>query len=637
MKKSVLLNLSLLSIGLTAAVNAGAQGTLASDAEVLGARFIVDAPAAIGGVKDFTFSSDPAGTPWGGSLSTPVQNVEVVKAVDSEACATLTNNVTGKWVLIYRGNCEFGVKAKNAQDKGAAGVIIWNHTPAELINMGAGAVGGSVTIPVTFISNEDGRAMTNQLSAGQQVFISITPWGFNNAHDLAIVPGTPAPPPGMAIPISQFDGTDIPQYRGYVGGYVANTGTSTEADVKLKATVNWTPLTGGTTEVHKDSAMATTFAPIDSIKYDLFSPNHFVLNPTGVGRYDFNYTVSANDADMYTADNSHSFSLNITPNAFSRGRINVQSQTPLVTNHFRLSDGTASLTWGPLFYVKKGGYHMSHVHFSVADQDTSDHDLTGSNDGSVEVFVFKWVDGSNGGASDNSIQSEELTIKGIAVKKFTTLDSNKTMLAAYIGDATSGNPATIVSEDNSYYWFAANLNNVFGLSTDANANYHARTNAAMNFATSKTPDYWSPAFTGAATDLTQGGRTVRMFPFGTSSSDIDTLPVTQGSAVPAMTFIQGVFVVDVKQTAKGSADQFTVYPNPAVANVTAKIGLVAATEKLQVKIIDGVGRQVYSEVRKNVQNTEVSIPVSNLPAGNYYMIMISDNNAMARPFTVVGK
>ena len=68
MKKSILLNLSLLGIGLTAAVNAGAQGTLASDAEVLGARFIVDAPAAIGGVKDFTFSSDPAGTPWGGTI-----------------------------------------------------------------------------------------------------------------------------------------------------------------------------------------------------------------------------------------------------------------------------------------------------------------------------------------------------------------------------------------------------------------------------------------------------------------------------------------------------------------------------------------------------------------------------------------
>lgn len=637
MKKSVLLNLSLLSIGLTAAVNAGAQGTLASDAEVMGARFIVNAPAAISGVKDFTFSSDGT-TPWGGSLNTPVENVEVVKVSDSEACTSISPVAAGKWALIYRGNCEFGVKAKNAQSAGAAGVIIWNHTPNELINMGAGAVGATVTIPVTFISNADGRAMTNQLSAGTPVFISISKWGFNKTHDLAIVPGTPAPPPGLAVPISQFDAADIPQYRGYVGGYVANTGTSTENNVKLIANVSWTPTNGSTSPYYSDTAMIATFPIADSINYDAFSPDYFNFTPSGTGRYDFNYSVVADDNDGFTFDNTHNFSLNITPNAFSRGRINVQTQEPLVSNHNRLADATASLTWGPMFYVKKGGFHMSHVIFSVADQDTSDHDLTDRNDGIVEVFVFKWADGSNGGAADERIQSEELTIKGIAVKKFTTADSNGRLITAYIGDALSGAPAQIVSESNSYYWFAANLNTVFALSSDRTVNYHARTAAAMKYATSKTADFWSPAFIGSATDIAQNpGTDIRMFPFGFPTSNIDSLTVPNGSAVPAMSFIQGVFQVDVPQTTKASADMFTVYPNPAVSNVTAKIGLASATEKLHIKIIDGVGRQVYSEVRKNVQNTEVTLPVNNLPAGNYYMIMVSDNNAMARPFTVVGK
>ncbi|MBK9108945.1 MAG: M36 family metallopeptidase [Saprospiraceae bacterium] len=57
--------------------------------------------------------------------------------------------VQGKIVLIERGTCEFGVKALNAQRAGAAGVIICNFEDV-FVSMGAGAVGGQVTIPAYF-------------------------------------------------------------------------------------------------------------------------------------------------------------------------------------------------------------------------------------------------------------------------------------------------------------------------------------------------------------------------------------------------------------------------------------------------------------------------------------------------------
>ncbi len=60
-----------------------------------------------------------------------------------------TNEVGGKIVLIERGTCEFGQKTLNAQKAGAAAVIICNFEDV-FVNMGAGAVGGQVTIPAYF-------------------------------------------------------------------------------------------------------------------------------------------------------------------------------------------------------------------------------------------------------------------------------------------------------------------------------------------------------------------------------------------------------------------------------------------------------------------------------------------------------
>ncbi len=70
-------------------------------------------------------------------------------------CGELINaaEVAGKIAFIYRGACEFGLKAKNAEDAGAIAVIICNVPGVnggdgdEIIGMAAGASGDFVTIP----------------------------------------------------------------------------------------------------------------------------------------------------------------------------------------------------------------------------------------------------------------------------------------------------------------------------------------------------------------------------------------------------------------------------------------------------------------------------------------------------------
>ena len=75
--------------------------------------------------------------------------------ISAEGCTPLINNLAGKIAVIYRNTCEFGAKALNAQNAGAVGVIIINRDP-EVIQMGGGASGATVTIPVVMLSNTDG-------------------------------------------------------------------------------------------------------------------------------------------------------------------------------------------------------------------------------------------------------------------------------------------------------------------------------------------------------------------------------------------------------------------------------------------------------------------------------------------------
>ncbi|HVX48864.1 MAG TPA: M36 family metallopeptidase, partial [Chitinophagaceae bacterium] len=82
--------------------------------------------------------------------------------------AQLKNNIA----LIWRGDCDFIVKIKNAQIAGAKAVIMVNHTS------GAGVLimGGSdntITIPAVMISYEDGTAIKNLLASGKTVNVTL--------------------------------------------------------------------------------------------------------------------------------------------------------------------------------------------------------------------------------------------------------------------------------------------------------------------------------------------------------------------------------------------------------------------------------------------------------------------------------
>ena len=82
-----------------------------------------------------------------------------------DACSPLpAGSLTGMAVLIRRGGCTFHVKALNAQNAGAAAVILYNNIAGRFSPTVAGTP--PITIPVVAISDVEGVLINNRLAAG---------------------------------------------------------------------------------------------------------------------------------------------------------------------------------------------------------------------------------------------------------------------------------------------------------------------------------------------------------------------------------------------------------------------------------------------------------------------------------------
>jgi hypothetical protein len=601
----------------------------AQNIRLIGPRLFVNSPASLEGIKTFTYSSSATPT-WGRALDSSWFNVEVVKAVDSLACGPLTNNVTDKWVLIYRGTCQFGEKALNAQNKGAKGVIIVNNVAGAPVGMAAGTAGASVNIPVLMVSDVDGNAMNAALNGGQQVFISLTRWGFGNNNDLAIIPNSEAPGPG-SIPLNQWKTGSPDAYKFYTGAFIANTGLNDQTNVKLKSTLTFTPTGGSPSVIANDSVEVASFNAIDSA-IELLGTKATSVNPTQTGKYTMTYNVSADNIDDNPLDNTVSISLDVTNNIFCKAPLDANGD-PILTGSVKAGASGVPLTWGPLFYVNKGGYQAQSFKLSINDNDTTKHSLN-STVGNLDIYLFKWADGN----TDGIIQATELTIKGAASRVFTTADSNNQMFTANIGNP-DGTTGTVVLEDNSWYWAAVDMPETIFLGCNDDINYFNRTNAARN-ATTPVKDFWAPNFFGTVDAMLSSGSNVRMIPFGVTeagSGSIDSADfVGTRNTTPVIALITGLFDVSVKET-QSTSSQVSLYPNPATDNINVTIDLATLSHRADIKIIDALGRNVYTERRKDIQKDRITISTKQLAAGNYYLVFFEDNGTVFKPFTVAGK
>jgi Zn-dependent metalloprotease len=125
----------------------------------------VTAPESIAG--DYAAGPAQFGPAVDGTLSGILMIVEGSGATvpdTSLGCDPLVNDLTGKIAFIRRGECDFVVKVKNAQDAGAIGAVVANHEDGGDSTLTMAGDDPTIAIQSLFIGFSDGNAIEAEIS-----------------------------------------------------------------------------------------------------------------------------------------------------------------------------------------------------------------------------------------------------------------------------------------------------------------------------------------------------------------------------------------------------------------------------------------------------------------------------------------
>ena len=122
-----------------------------------------------GGLGPFLFGAASFGSPIPPTgLTGDVVLADDGAAPNTDACTPLVPVTPGSIVLLDRGTCVFTVKVKNAQDAGAAGVIVADNA-AGTPPAGLGGADPTITIPSGRVTLADGNTLKANLAGGLNV------------------------------------------------------------------------------------------------------------------------------------------------------------------------------------------------------------------------------------------------------------------------------------------------------------------------------------------------------------------------------------------------------------------------------------------------------------------------------------
>jgi PA domain/Secretion system C-terminal sorting domain len=277
--------------------------------------FIVNSPTDIEGGYNFETVDTTGANEW--NLSPDMDNtanavtadlliVDDGAIGDSLGCGVIINDLTGKIAVVYRGICEFGAKAKKAQDAGALAVIIINNVPGPPLGMLPGVSGDSVYIPVIMISQVTGSLIKEQIDLGLTVngFIGNRLGLFEN--DLGFNKATAFSPKVGAVPSILAQNQD--EYFVNLALFVYNYGSENQDDFTITATIDFDG-----SNIYNETSASSSINSGDTI---LVSLPDFLQDSYGVGQYTLTYTLDL-PTDQYLQDNEYSFTFSITENTIS--------------------------------------------------------------------------------------------------------------------------------------------------------------------------------------------------------------------------------------------------------------------------------------------------------------------------------
>jgi subtilisin family serine protease len=101
------------------------------------------------------------------------------------ACSTLSVDLTGEIALISRGTCTFSTKIRNAQDAGAAAVLVANNVAGDPIAMAQDGTPNQPIVPAYMISFDDGQALLGSDGASTTIGATLQYFLTNNVDIMA--------------------------------------------------------------------------------------------------------------------------------------------------------------------------------------------------------------------------------------------------------------------------------------------------------------------------------------------------------------------------------------------------------------------------------------------------------------------
>jgi len=512
----------------------------------------------------------------------PLNNIPM-SALGCDTTNAPTQDMTGKIAVIYRGSCEFGYKAYNAQKRGAVGVIIINHT-GDPIPMGAGAYGAQVTIPVVMV----GRIAGDDLYLAMQSCAPGTVMGFIgskvglNDDDMGTSIADIVMPNDLSIPSNiAVDGTNYPVDLGFWAfNYGVNGQTGVTATVNVVHEINGNVYTNTAAPLNFNAPNLTTFV-VDTQYFDFgtFAPSAWVQ-----GAYTITYTLNL-PGDEDPSDNTFNVYFRVTSNVFAKGRTTAGNE-PISTTAAALNETSTQYDDFEVCIVFRspvvttfGGTLMG-LTFSAAPNGTQ---MEGE---ILEIRAYEWNDVFADVNTPPTFNSLNQVASGFYFYASGDPDSLGNKYVEYFDDVT-GNPGFVLADNQRYLFCVYNASDSLRIGYDSQIDFTATIN---NYLQPICPVKSLPNG-GAATWYRDG--------FG-------------WDITPAVTAH-----IDFPTTVSAVSNTITAipYPNPAVnmLNVPVRKG---ATGNVTVEIFDLAGKLVISE-NKTIGEGPLKVNVASISNGAY--------------------
>lgn len=561
-----------------------------------GQAVLVNSPAGLAGPYNFSAAN------FGADLTTGIWTGDAVYVDDGSAnptqgCNALINgaDVAGKIALINRGSCEFGQKCLNAENEGAIAAIVFNNAAgAGTIVMGAGAMGGSVTIPCVMLSYEDGQLISAAITNGETVNISLGAIKFDNDLSTDDRSGVFRPPFGT-FPANQADaGFIVP-----VGAQVTNVGLNVASNVTVAATI-----TKDGNEVYNESASEASLDPDSSVVIGL--PDYDATGES-VGQFVMDYTISSDSVDQLDNDNAASTSFYFSNNVYSKAGWDTANNRPARTNAYTISGG-GNIEFLSGFSIPNGqGMILDSIQFYVA----VGTGLTLSDvQGSVGAFMYEWTDAN----SDGGVGTDELALVAITDVTFSDPAATNEWVKVPVLDFNTFEEGLAVSGDGATYFVGVR--------------YEGADLVFFGFDENFDQTLWSSFIAQSDLELPYIG----VQGWVNNIPDVDNGFIFTGFFGSSATAV----VVNSPNSAKDVeiVSNLSMFPNPASERLTVEVELPALTSTLEYKIQSTGGQMVRYQKRSNVNYDKAEFDVTDLPSGQYFLILKTDNGSSARAFTV---